>query len=78
MKTMTIRNTTNKVASSFFNSVFEKVEAEIRKNPEYAHRILLWTKQDDGTWTADGTDITIEFEDIHRTDIQHVTIRKEG
>lgn len=78
MKTLTIRNTTNKVHSAFIDSVFKKIEDEIRKNPVYAHRIILMTKQQDGTWTVDGTGIEIDFEDISRTDIQHVTIRKEG
>ncbi len=77
-KTLTVRNTENQEHFTFIQSVFRRIEQEIRKEAAYEFRIILFTRKTNGTWTVDGTPILIEFEDGYRTDIQHVTIREEA
>ena len=76
MKSMTIKNVTNKTHNTFINMVLEKVENEIRKDQEYKNKVIIMTQQSEGFFTIDNLGIEIQFEDYDRNDIQYVEIRK--
>lgn len=78
MAHVSTHNTLKYKQKDFVNRSLNVAIREIQKDERYMFRIIALVKINEKTWKAEGTGITITFDDPENAEVLHMMIRNEG